>query len=194
MNNTAILIDDEVDGLGYLERLIGFCEDIQVVAKTVIPEEGIELILELKPDILFLDVEMPRISGFELLEIIRDQGVNPVVIFTTGYSQYAIKAIKAKAFDYLLKPIVFDELKETLRKIEEDKKEKNINISNAITDLLSPRETEVLDYIIKGMTSKEIANALFISKTTVDTHRRNILDKTGLSNTTELLIKILEHD
>jgi len=190
MIKTAIIIDDEEAGIANMERLLNYCDDIKVVAKSKYPEQAIELITEKKPDILFLDVEMPRMSGFEVLEITRNQGLNPIVIFTTGYNQYAIKAIKAQAFDYLLKPIVLDELKETISRLSSQ----NIigqRFNSDITHTLSPRELEILELLAKGQTSKEIAEKLFISKTTVDTHRRNLLEKTECRSTSELLLKVL---
>lgn len=190
MRKTAIIVDDEQAGCENLERLLGYCEGIEIVATTKVPERAIELITEKKPDILFLDVEMPRMSGFEVLEITRNQGLNPVVIFTTGYNQYAIKAIKAQAFDFLLKPIILDELKDTLRRLSKV----NINgqlFNSGIANLLSKRELEVLEMVVQGKTSKEIAEELFISKTTVDTHRGHILEKTGSRSTSELMMKVM---
>ena len=190
MLRTAIIVDDEEAGLANMERLLGYCEDISIVGRTKNPEKAVTLITEYKPDILFLDVEMPRMSGFEVLEITRNQGLNPIVIFTTGYDQYAIKAIKAQAFDYLLKPIVLDELKETLDRISNNTT-KERELSNEVKNLLSPREIEILELVVQGKTSKEIAETLFISKTTVDTHRRNLLDKTGCRSPSELLLKVI---
>ncbi len=190
MVKTAIIIDDEEAGIANMERLLGYCDDVKVIASSKVPEEAVELITDKKPDILFLDVEMPRMSGFEVLEITRNQGLNPIVIFTTGYNQYAIKAIKAQAFDYLLKPIVLDELKETLTRLSNSDIIGH-RINSEISSLLSPREIQILEMIIQGKTSKEIALELFISKTTVDTHRRNILDKTGCRSTSELLMKVI---
>jgi DNA-binding NarL/FixJ family response regulator len=188
MIKTAILVDDEKFGLEHLERLIGFCDGVKVVGKTMIPEEAITMITEKKPDLLFLDIEMPRISGFEIVEITHNQGFEPTVIFTTAYSQYAIQAIKAQAFDYLLKPIVLDELKETLKRLDNHN---HIVQDNCVSSLLSDRENEILLLLAQGKTSAEIARLLFISKSTVDTHRRNILKKTGAKNTMELLPRIL---
>ena len=187
---TAIIVDDEEAGLANMERLLGYCEDINVVARTKDPEKAVSLITEHKPDILFLDVEMPRMSGFEVLEITRNQGLSPVVIFTTGYNQYAIKAIKAQAFDYLLKPIVLDELKETLKRLSNNSNKEH-GINSEIKNMLSPREIEILELVVLGKTSKEIDETLFISKTTVDTHRRNLLEKTGCRSTSELLLKVI---
>jgi len=190
MSKTAIIVDDEQAGCDNLERLLGYCKEIEIVAITKIPEKAIELITEKKPDILFLDVEMPRMSGFEVLEITRNQGLNPIVIFTTAYNQYAIKAIKTQAFDYLLKPIVLDELKETLSRLSNNCFSSQ-HLNSSIISLLSPREIEILEMVTQGKTSKEIAAELFISKTTVDTHRRNILEKTGARSTSELLMKVM---
>ena len=192
MKRTAIIIDDEESGRDQLERLLEFCDNIEVIATTGIPENALELITNMKPDILFIDVEMPRMSGFEVLEITRNQGLFPTVIFITGYNQYAIKAIKVQAFDYLLKPIVLDDLKDTLKRLSNDTVN-NQDIKHSISSLLSTRELEILKMLIKGKTSKEISNSLFISKTTVDTHRRNILEKTGARSTPELLIRIVEN-
>lgn len=190
MRRTAILVDDEHDGLNNLERLISFCENVEVIGITRKPEIAIEITISKKPDILFIAIEMPRLSGFNVLESIRSRGCYPTIIFTTSYNQYAIKAIKAQVFDYLLKPIIFDELKESLNRLD------IINISKSTIsifykEILSNREMDVLDLITEGKKSKEIAKDLFISKTTVNTHRRNILKKTNSKSTSELLIKIL---
>lgn len=187
MIKTAVIVDDEQAGLDHLERLLGFCKEVKVIAKVSIPEEALEIITNLKPDLLFLDIEMPRISGFDIMEITRNQGLNPIIIFTTGYNQYAIKAIKERAFDYLLKPIIFDELKETIKRLAGNGIN-NKQLKESISKLLSPREIEIINLIIQGKTSKEIGNELFISKTTVDTHRRNILEKTGAKRITELIM------
>ena len=191
MIKTAVIVDDEQAGRDHLERLLGFCREVKVIAKIGIPEEALEIITNLKPDLLFLDIEMPRISGFDIMEITRNQGLNPIIIFTTGYSQYAIKAIKEQAFDYLLKPIILDELKETIKRLAGNGVN-NKQLKESISKLLSPREIEIINLIIHGRTSKEIGNELFISKTTVDTHRRNILEKTGAKRITELMMMTVD--
>ena len=186
MKKTAIIVDDEHRGLDMLEHLLEFCDEVDVIGKYTNPEKAIEKIFKQKPQLLFIDVEMPHMSGFEVLELIRSQGISPITIFITGYSQYAIKAIKEQAFDYLLKPVVLDELKQTIRRLDE--RTYKSKLPSRIINLLSKRETEVLNMITQGKTSKEIGMELFISKTTVDTHRRNILEKTGARKIVELLI------
>jgi len=190
MKKTAIIVDDEIAGLEHLSRLLDYCSGVQLLATTTVPEEAIELITQNKPDILFLDIEMPRISGFEILEITRNQGLMPYIVFTTAYSQYAIKAIKENAFDYLLKPIDIEELKITLKRIDELVDTPNL-YPNSLTETLSRRELQILDLIVEGKTSKEIGAELYISKVTVDTHRRNILEKTKAKSTADLISNIL---
>lgn len=106
----AVIIDDELIGINTLKVLIEKnTSDVKVVAIATEPEKGIELIEDYKPDVVFLDINMPRINGFELLETLKFK--NFKLVFTTAYQEYAIKAIKNKAFDYLLKPIHIEELK-----------------------------------------------------------------------------------
>ena len=105
----AIIIDDELHAREFLESQISrLCKDVKIKGKASSAEEGIQLIESINPDIVFLDIEMPGKSGFDLLYNLKN--TNFKVIFTTGYDQYAIKAIRFSAFDYLLKPIDSDEL------------------------------------------------------------------------------------
>ena len=113
---TAIIIDDEAKGrLALRQKLLDYCSEVNVVAEASSGEEGILLISQHKPNIVFLDIEMPRMNGFEMLNQLPEK--NFQLIFTTAYDQYAIKAIKYAAFDYLLKPVDVDELKTTLEKL-----------------------------------------------------------------------------
>jgi len=105
----AIIIDDEKTGAKGLQVLLKKnCSDITVIAVEHSAEEGINSILRLKPDLVFLDIEMPGGTGFDVIEATRE--VNYEVVFTTAYEHYAIKAFKTQAVDYLLKPIDTDEL------------------------------------------------------------------------------------
>ena len=102
----AILIDDELNSLQNLQqKLEGFCPDISIVAVTQKPEEGILLIRQYQPDVVFLDIEMPKMSGFRMLEELGEYDFD--IIFTTAYNHYSIDAIRISAFDYLVKPIPF---------------------------------------------------------------------------------------
>ena len=105
----AIIIDDEKKCISLLQKmLLNTFPEIEIVATATIPEDGIKLIRKHEPDLVFLDIEMPNKNGFSVIEATRD--VPYKVIFTTAYQQYAIKAIRFSALDYLLKPIDKDDL------------------------------------------------------------------------------------
>ncbi len=113
---TAIIIDDEVKGrMALKQKLLDYCGEIQLAGEAENGIEGIKLIEKIQPDIVFLDIEMPRMDGFEMLHRLPEKNFH--IIFTTAYDQYAIKAIKYAAFDYLLKPIDIEELKLAVSKI-----------------------------------------------------------------------------
>ncbi len=111
---TAVIVDDEEEARKILERQVMRLENIRVVGRASGAEEGLALTRRLKPDIIFVDVQMPGKDGYWLVQEIKNLRDHPAVIFVTAYSEYAIHAIKVAAFDYLLKPVDFDELKETM--------------------------------------------------------------------------------
>jgi two-component system LytT family response regulator len=100
-NLRAIIVDDEALARGFLREMLGTHADIEVLAECPNGFEAVKAIGETHPDLLFLDVQMPKLDGFEVLELI-DPG--PQVIFVTAYDQYAMRAFDAHAVDYLLKP------------------------------------------------------------------------------------------
>jgi two-component system LytT family response regulator len=119
----AIIIDDEKKGREILSKLVEtYCQDVNIVAMAANADEGYEAITEKKPDIVFLDIEMPNGNGFSLLE--RFNEINFQIIFTTAYDNYAIQAIRHHALDYLLKPIDIDELKTAVENAKNALKEK----------------------------------------------------------------------
>lgn len=114
---TAIIIDDEIKGRSALrQKLKDYCPKVEVLGEAENGAEGIKLIESVHPKIVFLDIEMPHMNGFEMLQQIKTKNFH--VIFTTAYDQYAIKAIKYAAFDYLLKPIDIEELQTAVRNVE----------------------------------------------------------------------------
>ena len=112
----AILIDDELNSLQNLQnKLKGFCPDVAVVAVSQKPEEGLILIKQFQPDVVFLDIEMPKMSGFRMLEELGEYNFD--IIFTTAYNHYSIDAIRISAFDYLIKPIGIEELQHAVERL-----------------------------------------------------------------------------
>ena len=114
----AIIIDDEEKSRKLLEKLLtDYCANVEIVAMADSVHSAMRAIQKHRPDLIFLDIVLPDDNGFRLLEIIKDIDIE--VIFTTAYDQYAIKAIRFSALDYLLKPISIDELQTAVTKVEE---------------------------------------------------------------------------
>lgn len=152
----AILIDDELNSLQNLQqKLDGFCPDVAIVAVTQKPEEGIVLIRQHQPDVVFLDIEMPRMSGFRMLEQLGDYDFD--IIFTTAYNHYSIDAIRISAFDYLVKPIGIEELQHAVERLSKslhrqtkekiDILKKSLNDSHSQEDKIAISTSEGIEFI-----------------------------------------------
>ena len=121
----AILVDDEKHCRETLSiQLEKYCSEVQLLAQCNSAVQGLEAIAQYQPDVVFLDVEMPKMNGFEMLQQFSQIPFD--VIFTTGYDAYAIKAIRFSAIDYLLKPIDKDELRKAVGKVSQ-KTSHNLN-------------------------------------------------------------------
>lgn len=133
----AIIIDDEERGRNTLSSLVGvYCDDVEIIATCSNVPEGVIAINKYKPDLVFLDVEMPVYNGFELLNFFSE--VNFEIIFVTAYSDYAIKAFEVSAVDYLLKPVEIDQLKSAVEKFELRMSQRNSqNRLELLKDVLS---------------------------------------------------------
>jgi two-component system LytT family response regulator len=110
----TILIDDEPLARDIVKYYLQSFPDIEIVAECSDGFEGLKAIQQLRPDFIFLDIQMPKINGFEMLELV-DQP--PAVIFTTAFDEFAIKAFEVNAADYLLKPIEQDRFNQALKKL-----------------------------------------------------------------------------
>lgn len=116
----CVLVDDETNALEMMEWLLKtYCPQADIVAMCNTAEKGIEAINRHKPDVVFLDIEMPRMNGFDMLEQVKNLTFE--IVFCTAYDQFAIKAFKYAALNYLLKPVDPDDLKITMQRIEEKK-------------------------------------------------------------------------
>ncbi len=119
----AVVVDDEVAAIKSIELIAQrFCPEIQMVGSAMSFETGLELILKVNPDLVFLDVQMPRGTGFDLLEAVPDRKFD--IIFVTAYHHYAVKAFKYSAVDYLLKPIVIEDLIDAVRKVKKTREDR----------------------------------------------------------------------
>ncbi len=115
---TALIIDDEEPGRKNLALMLGkYCPEIEILGDAASAVEGKEKLLQLNPDLLFLDVQMPEIDGFDLLDSLTKKNFATVIV--TAHAEYGIKAVKAGALDYILKPIVIKELQQAIKKVAE---------------------------------------------------------------------------
>ncbi len=115
MKLRAYLVDDEPLALERLSRLLRQTGRVELTGSTTVPEEAVAALTADPPDVCFLDIQMPRLNGFEILARLPSQ---PVVVFTTAYDQYALQAFGVNSVDYLLKPIEPEALERALTKVE----------------------------------------------------------------------------
>lgn len=115
MSITAIIVDDERLAREGLKQLLAETGEIELVGEAANADEAIELVEKHKPQLLFLDIEMPEKNGFDLLEELIE---TPYVIFTTAYNEFALKAFEVNAMDYILKPIELPRLKEAIARVK----------------------------------------------------------------------------
>lgn len=136
----AILVDDELHGLETLSILLtDYCPEVKVMEKCSSAKKALEAIEKINPDLVLLDIEMPVMNGFELLE--QFEQIPFAVIFTTSYDQYAIKAIRFSALDYLLKPVDPKELVAATHKITKQKKHPTIEQLQMLMSQLQHKES-----------------------------------------------------
>lgn len=122
MKMKTIIIDDEAHCRNVIERIVEkHCPQIDIIASCADGIEGLKAIVKHQPDLVFLDIEMPRMNGFQMLESLGNEDLNFALIFTTAYDKFAVKAFKFSAFDFLLKPIDNEELIATVQKLERKK-------------------------------------------------------------------------
>jgi len=115
MKLRAYLVDDEQLALDRLRRLLEQSGRVQVIGSTTEPEEAVTALSTDPPEVCFLDIQMPRLNGFEILARLPCQ---PIVIFTTAYDHYALQAFAVNSVDYLLKPVEPESLERALNKVE----------------------------------------------------------------------------
>src|SRR5262245_26506778 len=110
----TLLIDDETSARSRLRKLLAAHRDVQILGEACDGLQALERIQHLRPDLIFLDVQMPGMSGFEVLDSLPKQSPSPLVIFTTAFDDYALAAFEVNASGYLLKPVSRERLSETL--------------------------------------------------------------------------------
>jgi DNA-binding LytR/AlgR family response regulator len=131
---TALIVDDEEDGRDLLEGLLAELGYVKVVGKAEDAEHGTNLFLLHNPDLLFIDIRMPGKDGLTMVEDINKLNLYPSVIFVTAYDQYAIQAIRKRAFDYLLKPVDQEALRNAIQRfLGSEKYKEKLGLQKNIT-------------------------------------------------------------
>ncbi len=148
----TVLIDDEKLARDIVKNYISDFDEIEIVGEAGNGYEAVKLINEKNPDLIFLDIQMPKINGFEMLELIDDP---PSIIFTTAFDQYALKAFEVNAVDYLLKPFSEERFEEALRKAMKQLSKsdtQNHKIANLISHV--DQQREILSRIVVKQNNK----------------------------------------
>ena len=149
----TLIVDDETDAVHFISSIIReYCPKLEVIGTANTAKDGIQMILEYQPDLVFLDVEMPHGSGFDLLARFPKKMFD--VIFITAFNQYALKAIKFSAVDYILKPINMSEFIEAVDKVIEKRSyaySRNINYGELLENLKSTLPTKLAIPTSEGM-------------------------------------------
>lgn len=138
---SCIIVDDEQPALEELHFLLSSLADVKIIGQGHNGVEAIKLVEELEPDLLFLDIEMPGLNGFKVVEQLSKKDVLPQVIFVTAYDQYAVKAFDIHAMDYILKPIERTRLEKAVQRVKkqlESESKMSGQLQNLISLMASP--------------------------------------------------------
>lgn len=202
----VVIIDDHVMVREGIKQLLEIDGDILVVGEAGDGEEGIKLLETLEPDVVLLDINMPKINGLEVLEELKNRKLDYKVLILTIHNEveYLVKAVEIGVAGYVLKDSELAVLKKAIFSIDEGKtyiqpsltpllKVKLDQMKETKEEGLTKREIEVLKLIARGMYNKEIADELVISEKTVKNHISNIFRKIDVTDRTQAAIFAIKH-
>ena len=193
------LVDDQTLVRQGIRSLLALDDGIEVVAEAADGRQAVELIPQIRPDVVLMDMRMPVMSGLEALQVLsRQEQLPPTIILTTfDDDQLVLAGLKAGAKGYLLKDSIDNDLLRAVRAVAQGDGFLSPEISSTVLsdyqqvadpfDQLTAREREVLQMLAEGKVAKEIATALDISIYTVDAHRGRIMKKLTLHSSTEIV-------
>ena len=188
----AILIDDEESSISSLAILLKeYCPDVEIMEKCQSVDAGLKAITLHGPDLIFLDIEMPVLNGFDLLEKIKNRSL--AVIFTTAYRHYAIKAIRYSALDYLLKPIDHKELIQAVHRFVRQQSIPNTEQFQFLIDKLSQKENTTRKLAIPNLEGFKLVSIDDIIACEADDNYTHIILKGKIKITACRTLKEIQH-
>ena len=199
-----LLVDDhEMVRLG-LKSYLDLQEDVEVVAESSNGREGVELALELRPDVIIMDIVMPEMNGIEATMAILETWPEAKILILTSYldNEKIYPVLDAGAKGYMLKTSIADEILHAVRKVARGEIAIETEVSKKVQyhrnhielhDDLTARERDILGLLAKGYENQRIADELFISLKTVKTHVSNILSKLEVSDRTQAVVYAFQH-
>jgi DNA-binding NarL/FixJ family response regulator len=207
---SVLLVDDQTLVRQGVRSLLDLSDEIRVVAEASDGAQALEMIPQVKPDVVLLDMRMPNMSGLDVLNALRDSGAVPPTIILTTFDddQLVLAGMKAGARGYLLKDVSLEQLVDAVKTVAAGgslvapvvtqrllsglKNMQNDFASLDRPDPLTDRETEILRLMASGYSNKEIANSLGVAEGTVKNHVSNILSKLGVRDRTRAVLKAFE--
>ncbi len=187
-----VIAEDQGMLLGAMKSLLSLEEDMEVIGLAKNGEEAIELVKSLKPDVCIMDIEMPVKTGLDAAEALKDENCKVIILTTFARPGYFERARKAGVRGYLLKDSPIEELVNSIRIIMDGRRIYASELVDFVYEEdsenpLTERESQVLELVAEGKTTKEIASELFLSAGTVRNYISTILDKLGVGNRIEAI-------
>ncbi|MFW6117896.1 MAG: response regulator [Chloroflexota bacterium] len=205
---TVLIADDHPLVREALHRALEGEEDIEVVAEVGDGEEAVKFASELKPNVAVMDIVMPKLNGIEATRKIKESAPDTAILVLTAYDddEYVLGLLDAGAAGYLLKSARGRDLVGAIRAIRSGESVLHPKIiakllkrattapagKHKASDLLSERESEILNLVTSGMSNKEIAEKLFLSQRTIKAHLTNIFNKLNVASRSEAIVKGLQ--
>ncbi|HEY0504228.1 MAG TPA: response regulator transcription factor [Lysobacter sp.] len=206
----VLIVDDQTLVRQGVRSLLALAEGIEVIGEAGDGRQAVELVPQLKPDVVLMDMRMPVMSGLEALQAMaRTNALPPTIILTTfDDDQLVLAGLKAGAKGYLLKDVSLEQLVSAIQTVSEGgslvqpavtqrllsglEHMRNEFVSLDRPDPLTERETEILRLMAGGFSNKEIANSLGVAEGTIKNHVSNILSKLGVRDRTRAVLKAFE--